>query len=67
MNSSLQTELLVENGQVIEPKTPIAKTEVLALNDGVASIKGDVTESRRLLLNCANFETVIDTKSKPTD
>ena len=23
MNSSLQTELLVENGQVIEPKTPI--------------------------------------------
>lgn len=66
MNSSLQTELLVENGQVIEPKTPIAKTEVLALNDGVASIKGDVTESRRLLLNCANFETVIDTKSKPT-
>ena len=66
LNSSLQTELLVENGQVIEPKTPIAKTEVLALNDGVASIKGDVTESRRLLLNCENFETVINTKSKPS-
>ena len=66
MNNSLQTELLVENGQVIDPKTPIAKTEVLALNDGVASIKGDLGESRRLLLNCANFETVIDTKSKPS-
>ena len=66
LNSSLQTELLVENGQVIEPKTPIAKTEVLALNDGVASIKGEATESRRLLLNCANFETVIETKSKPS-
>ena len=65
MNSSLQTELLVDNGQVIDPKTPIAKTEVLAINDGVASIKGDVTESRRLLLNCSNFETVINTKSKP--
>ncbi len=65
MNNSLQTELLVENGQTIDAKTPIAKTEVLALNDGVASIKGDVSESRRLLLNCSNFETVIETKSKP--
>ncbi len=66
LNSSLQTELLVENGEVIEAKTPIAKTEVLALNDGVASIKGDVAESRRLLLNCANFETTVETKSKPS-
>ena len=66
MNSSLQTELLVENGQVIDPRTPIAKTEVLAINDGIASIKGDVTESRRLLLNSANYETVISTKSKPS-
>ena len=66
LNSSLQTELLVENGEVIDAKTPIAKTEVLALNDGVASIKGDVAESRRLLLNCANFETTVETKSKPS-
>ena len=66
LNSSLQTELLVANGEVIDAKTPIAKTEVLALNDGVASIKGDVAESRRLLLNCANFETTVETKSKPS-
>ncbi len=66
MNSSLQTALLVENGQVIEPKTPVAKTVVLALNAGVASMKGDVAESRRLLLNCANFETTIETKNKPS-
>ena len=66
MNRSLQTALLVENGQVIEPKTPVAKTEVLAINDGVASMKGDVTESRRLLLNGANYETTIETKSKPS-
>ena len=66
MNSSLQTSLLVDNGQVIEPKTPVAKTEVLAINDGVASVKGDVSESRRLLVNCANFETVIATKNKPS-
>ena len=56
----------VENGDVIDAKTPVAKTEVLAINDGVASIKGDVTESRRLLINCSNFETVVDTKNKPT-
>ena len=66
LNSSLQTELLVANGEVIDAKTPIAKTEVLALNDGVASIKGDVEESRRLLLNCANFVTTVETKSKPS-
>ena len=66
MNSSLQTSLLVENGQVINAKTPIAKTEVLAINDGIASIKGDVAESRRLLINCANFETVVKTKNKPS-
>ena len=66
MNSSLQTSLLVENGQVIDAKTPVAKTEVLAINDGVASIKGDVTESRRLLINCANYETTVKTKVKPS-
>ncbi len=66
MNKSLQTSLLVENGEVIDAKTPVAKTEVLAINDGEASIKGDVSESRRLLINCANFETVVETKNKPS-
>jgi len=66
MNASLQTALLVNNGDVIEAKTPVAKTEVLAINDGVASIKGDASESRRLLVNCANFETVVETKNKPS-
>ena len=66
MNASLQTSLLVENGDVIEAKTPVAKTEVLAINDGEASIKGEAGESRRLLVNCANFETVVATKNKPS-
>ena len=65
MNASLQTALLVKNGEVIDAKTPVAKTEVLAIHDGEASIKGDVSESRRLLINCANFETVVETKNKP--
>ena len=66
LNSSLQTELLVSNGEIIDAKTPVAKTDVLALSDGMASIKGDVSESRRLLLNSANYETTISTKNKPS-
>ena len=63
--ASLQTELLVENGQVIEPKEPVAKTQVLAVNDGIASIKGDGEELRRLLLISENSERVVSLKTKP--
>ena len=49
MNSSLQTSLLVENGDIIEAKTPVAKTEVLAINDGVASVKGDISLNIKIL------------------
>src|SRR5574344_2523308 len=35
-SSSLQTELLVKDGQTIDPKTPVAKTQVLAMHDAVA-------------------------------
>jgi len=66
LNSSLQTELLVKNGEVIDAKTPVAKTDVLALNDGSASVKTDGSEARRLLINCANYESVIETKNKPS-
>ena len=57
--SSLQTELLVKDGQVIDPKTPVAKTQVLAINDGTASIKHDNEEARRLLIICDSYETDI--------
>jgi len=63
--SSMQTELLVENGQVIDSKTPVAKTQVLAINDAVASVKEDGEELRRLLLIADNSETTISLKSKP--
>ena len=46
MNESLQTELLVNNGQVIEPKTPIAKTEVLASDTGKLFIAALISFSR---------------------
>ena len=55
--SSLQTELLVKDGQVIDPKTPVAKTQVLAINDGTASIKHDNEDARRLLIICDSYET----------
>ena len=64
LNDSLQTELLVKNGEVIEPKTPVAKTCVLAMNDGIASIKNDDDEARRLLLICENYEEKVAVKSK---
>ena len=64
--SSLQTELLVKDGQTIEPKTPVAKTQVLAINDGTASIKHESDEARRLLIVCDTYETVVKIGGKTT-
>ncbi len=60
--SSLQTELLVKDGQTIDPKTPVAKTQVLAINDGIAAINENREDARRLLLTSAAYETVIPVK-----
>ena len=62
--SSLQTELLVKDGQTIDPKTPVAKTQVLAINDGVASIKAEKEDARRLLLTSETYETTLSVKGK---
>jgi DNA-directed RNA polymerase subunit beta' len=64
--SSTQTELLVEDGQIIEPRTPVAKTQVLSVNNSVASIANPEKELRRLLLISENYEEKIELKSKPT-
>ena len=64
--SSTQTELLVEDGQIIEPKTPVTKTQVLSVNNAVASIKNADKELRRLLLISENSETVVKTDKKST-
>ena len=56
---SMQTELLVENGQVIDSKTPVAKTRVLAVNDGVVSLNTDSDDVRRLLLVSDSYEKTI--------
>lgn len=64
LSSSLQTELLVKHGQIISAKTPVAKTQVLAINDGIASIKSKKEEARRLLLICDSYETKLPIKGK---
>ena len=64
LNDSLQTELLVKNGETIDPKTPVAKTCLLALNDGVASIKNESEDARRLLLVCDSYEEKVKIKAK---
>jgi len=64
--SSLQTELLVKDGQVIDPKTPVSKTQVLARNDGKVSFNQEGEgEIRRLLLISSDLETKVPLKSKP--
>ena len=62
--SSLQTELLVKDGETIDPKTPVAKTQVLAVNNAVASIKSEEEEVRRLLLISENSEMVVKVSGK---
>ena len=62
--TSLQTEILVKDGETIDAKTPIAKTQVLSINDGVASIKNNEAETRRLLLTSETYETSIKVSGK---
>lgn len=45
-------------------KLRVAKTQVLAINDGAASIKHDNEDARRLLIICDNYETVVTLKGK---
>ena len=64
-SSSLQTELLVKDGETIEPRTPVAKTQVLAMNDAIASInKEDAEDARRLLLISDSSNTKVSVKGK---
>ncbi len=64
--SSTQTELLVEDGQIIQPKTPVTKTQVLAVNDSIASINSKDSDLRRLLLVSNNYEETIKITGKAT-
>ena len=64
--ASLQTELLVNDGDTIDSKTPVAKTQVLALHDAVASMKDATEDARRLLLISKDNKQEVKLSSKPT-
>ena len=64
IKASIQTELLVKNGDVIDSKTPVAKTQVLAVNDGVASIRKEKEDTRRLILITDQHEYEAKIKGK---
>ena len=64
VNSALQTELLVKDGETIDPRTPVAKTQVLAMHDAVASLKSEDEEVRRLLLISDSSSTTVSVKGK---
>lgn len=65
--STFQTELLVEDGQIIDPKMPVSKTQVLARTKAKVNINQDVndTDIRRLLLISSQQEITIELKTKP--
>lgn len=64
--ASLQTELLVKSGQIIEPKTPVSKTQVLARNDAKVSLSSaEKAEVRRLLLISPESKEIIKLKTAP--
>ncbi len=64
--SSLQTELLVDNGAIIEPGTPISKTQVLARSEAKVCLgQAGETEARRLLLVPSDLEEVVELKTNP--
>ena len=64
--TSMQTELLVEDGQIIDSKTPVAKTRVLAINSGIVNFNNENHDVRRLLLVSDNYEKKISINSKAT-
>ena len=54
---ALQTELLVEDGEYIKPKTPVSKTQVLAVNDGIVKTQKKDDARRLLVISDKNKET----------
>jgi DNA-directed RNA polymerase subunit beta' len=62
----LQTELLVENGEVIDPKTPVSKTQVLAQKEAIVSLpQGETENVRRLILISDAHNEEVALSSKP--
>ncbi len=64
--TATQTQLLVEDGQVIEKRTPVVKTQVITHTKGRVSLGNATGEKdvRRVLLITEDHETVLPTTKK---
>ena len=63
-----QTSLLVKDGDVIDKRTPVVKTQVLAQTEGIISLGAATSEKevrRILIINDHHYNTA-KTKGKPT-
>ncbi|WP_303672916.1 DNA-directed RNA polymerase subunit beta'' [Vampirovibrio chlorellavorus] len=66
--TATQTQLLVEDGQVIDKRSPVVKTQVITHTKGRVSLGNAANDKdvRRVLLITDDHETVIETSTKPT-
>lgn len=66
--TATQTQLLVEDGQIIDKKVPIVKTQVITHTKGRVSLGNASGEKdvRRVLLITDEHETVVKTSDKPS-
>lgn len=65
--TATQTQLLVEDGQVIDKKAPVVKTQVITHTRGRVSLGNATGENvRRVLLITEDHETVVKTTDKPS-
>jgi DNA-directed RNA polymerase subunit beta' len=68
MQAATQTQLLVQDGEVIDKRTPVVKTQVLAKNDGLVSLGNASSEKevRRIMLITDDHRQKVKTNGKPT-
>ncbi|MBY0403157.1 MAG: DNA-directed RNA polymerase subunit beta'' [Cyanobacteria bacterium] len=68
LQAATQTQLLVEDGQIIEKKTPVVKTQVLATTGGTVSLGSSSKEKevRKVLLVTDHQENHVKVEGKVT-
>ncbi len=66
MQAVTQTQLLVKDGDVIEKRTPVVKTQVLAKSSGLVSLGATSSgkEVRRIMLVTDNHRETVNIKTK---
>lgn len=67
MQAATQTQLLVKDGEIIEKRTPVVKTQVLAKSNGTISLGSAATqkEVRRIMIVTKDHCQIIQTDKPP--